>query len=152
MKLMLSRKCKYALQSVIYLATRLNTQPALLTEIADGLDIPSPFLSKIMQELVHGGIVTSRKGKGGGFLLKTALSELSLYDVVTVIDGADFLDQCILGFPDCNDEHPCLVHDDWARAKQILLAPFKEKTVAELKERFVARPDTVPGNRQGITS
>ncbi len=152
MKLLLSRSCEYALQAVIYLAIDPNDDPVLLRDLSKTLDIPSPFLGKILQQLAHNGIISSQKGKGGGFSLNKSLDKMSLYDIVSVMDGADFLDQCILGFTDCSDENPCLIHNEWRKAKNILQIAFKEKSMADLKKRYIKTHQTgnTPEQRKHI--
>ncbi|MEW6510383.1 MAG: RrF2 family transcriptional regulator [Bacteroidota bacterium] len=132
MSLIFSKSCEYGLQAVLYLARQTGEQPVLLRDIADRLDIPYHFLSKVLQTLTRDGIVVSFKGTNGGFLLGQSPTDIALIDIVRAVDGDKFLDNCVLGFPACADRTPCPVHDQWKRAKEIILAFLRKKTLAEL--------------------
>jgi Rrf2 family protein len=109
----------------------MNT-PVLQRDISSALNIPQHFLGKILQTLARHDIVTSQKGKSGGFLLKRSPKEFSLYDIVQVIDGSSFLDSCVLGFPGCSDDYPCPVHDRWIETKKDIIKIFKERSIEQL--------------------
>lgn len=55
-----------------------------------------------------------------------------LIDIVRAVDGESSLDGCVLGFPACRDQTPCPVHDQWKRAKEVILTMLQKKTLAEL--------------------
>jgi Rrf2 family protein len=134
MAIFLSRSCEYALQAVMYLATKSRNTPVLQRDISSALNIPQHFLGKILQTLTRHDIVTSQKGKSGGFFLKRSPKEFSLYDIVQVIDGSSFLDRCVLGFVGCSDDNPCPVHDEWMDAKKDIIKIFKEKNIKQLSD------------------
>lgn len=130
--MMFTKSCEYALQSVIYLASQPPDIPIRQFQISQALHIPNHFLGKILQLLTRHGILSSRKGKTGGFLLNGSPEEMSLYRIVQTVDGETFLDDCVLGFPGCRDENPCPVHFEWTSAKREILHMLKEKNIAEL--------------------
>ena len=66
-------------------------------EISEKLNIPSPFLSKISQKLVKKGVISSIKGKGGGFFLTKENLKMSLFDVVLIFENEDVISKCVLG-------------------------------------------------------
>ena len=78
--------------------------------MASDLDIPYPFLSKIMQQLSKSKIVSSTKGRNGGFYLSAENRKRPLVDVVICIEGDNVFKNCILGLPDCSDINPCVLH------------------------------------------
>jgi Rrf2 family transcriptional regulator, iron-sulfur cluster assembly transcription factor len=132
MSVFLSKSCEYGLQAVLYLSHKSTDEPIALHNISENLDIPRHFLSKILQSLAHDGIVVSQRGLRGGFMLAKPASEITISDLIRSVDGTDFMDECILGFPGCNAGSPCPVHDSWKSAKDILLQVFQRKTIAEL--------------------
>ncbi|MEW5815114.1 MAG: Rrf2 family transcriptional regulator [Spirochaetota bacterium] len=134
--MLLSRSCEYALQAVIFLSSQPTKSPLLQKHISDALKIPSSFLGKILQNLSHHNIVASKKGKSGGFFISASPENLTLYDVVVIMDGSTFLDKCILGFPGCHDKCPCPVHHKWIKIKTVILQMLKEKTVGELSKKI----------------
>ncbi|MDA2933032.1 Rrf2 family transcriptional regulator [Acidobacteria bacterium AH-259-D05] len=136
MPIIFSRTCEYALQAVLYLASQPPDTPILQRDISRALNIPTHFLGKVLQLLSRSGLVISRKGKTGGFLLARAPKNISLHDIVEAIDGTDFLDACILGFPGCGDDSPCPVHSKWKPAKQIILQMLENSSVEALSKEL----------------
>lgn len=108
MNMFFSRASSYGILTVIYLALTVDNGPRPIRMIAEGLDIPSAFLSKIVQTLVQQGIVFSRKGPGGGVQLAYSPKELTLGQVVVAIDGVDYRSKCLLGMPKCSARSQCL--------------------------------------------
>lgn len=110
-----SKKCEYGLQAVLYLAAQDKEPLCSAEEIAGKLNIPKEFTSKILQDLTEKGIITSRKGRVGGFKLSADASELKLIDIVEAIDGLDIFKNCIMGYQNCNGDKKCPVHNEWTK-------------------------------------
>lgn len=100
---MLSMKVKYALQALLYLA-RNKSRPGniLSAEIAAENDIPKKFLDAILVELRKGGILTAKKGRGGGYALNQPDSRITVGQVIGILETPGPL-PC--GRP--ASEHPC---------------------------------------------
>jgi len=147
--MLFSKSCEYAIQAMLYLAYKeKGGQPVLLREISDSLRIPHHFLNKVLQQLTREGILVSLRGVSGGFSLGRHGSEITLGDVVKAIDGDRFLGECMLGFPECADKNPCPVHDQWKRAKQIILNIISTKSVAELSKEMDGKLDFIHDMRK----
>lgn len=132
MPVIFSKSCEYAIQAVLYIAKRADTRPIHLKEMATALNIPLHFLSKILQTLVRYEVIQSYKGQNGGFVLARPATEIILNDIVLAIDGTAFLTHCVLGFPGCQDEHPCPVHEEWKAAKEVIHSMVTERTINDL--------------------
>ena len=126
-----SKTVGYALQTIIYFSNQPFKKPILQKEIANTLDIPHHYLGKILQPLTKSGIVGSKTGAFGGFYLAKPANEIVLCDIVTIFEGADYFNNCVLGFPGCDDDTPCPVHKEWSSAMVIIQRFMKEHTVAE---------------------
>ena len=147
--MLFSKSCEYAIQALLYLAHKEEEgQPVFLREISDSLRIPHHFLNKVLQQLTREGILVSLRGVAGGFSLGRHGSEITLGDVVKAIDGDQFLGECVLGFPGCADKTPCPVHDQWKRAKQIILNIMSTKSVAELSKEMDGKLDLIQDMRK----
>lgn len=93
---------------MIYLAVNHQENSNIgIKKISKDLDLPSPFLGKILQNLVKEGMLSSTKGPHGGFSLKKDPNDISMYDIVKVIDGESVFEDCFLGLKICeeNPEH-----------------------------------------------
>ncbi len=131
---MLSSTCKYALRAVLYLAVNAaDGQKIGIKQISKDLEIPSPFLGKILQTLAKHRLLTSTKGPNGGFGLGTPPEEIMLMDVVEIIDGLDNFNRCVIGVKYCAEqESPCALHSRYARLRDEIKEMFNSETVAQL--------------------
>jgi Rrf2 family protein len=84
---MLSNTCKYAIRSVIYLSINAKENQKIgIKKISEELDIPTPFLGKILQSLARQKLLTSTKGPHGGFGMGKDPSEITLMNIVEIVD------------------------------------------------------------------
>jgi Rrf2 family protein len=132
MSLIFSRPCEYALQAVLYLALQPPEQMITIKDLAKKLDIPSPFLAKILQNLSRQGLLASLKGPSGGFTLAVPAKEITLLRIVEAIDGRELFEKCVLGFPECSGKNPCAVHESWARLRENVREMLMRKNVAQM--------------------
>jgi Rrf2 family protein len=131
---MLSNTCKYAVRSLIYLGKFSSDGTKIgIKKIASDLNIPTPFLGKILQNLVKQKILLSTKGPNGGFSLGKKTSDVSLYDIVRIVDGEDFFKNCLIGLQPCSThtdtEKPCPVHSQFSPIRAQLLQFYQETTL-----------------------
>jgi len=84
---MISKKTTYGLQAVIILAKRYDSGPVLITDLAREGRIPKKFLEAILLELRKEGILNSKKGKGGGYVLAKAPQDISVGDIIRNLEG-----------------------------------------------------------------
>ena len=143
MAILFSKACQNALQAAIFLAAQPVGSPVLQRDIATALDLPQPFLGKVLQLLSRRGLVRSVKGRYGGYVLNQPAGRISLYDIVEAIDGPFFLEYCVLGFPGCNDASPCPVHPQWKQAKGIILGLLEDATLEELSPGIEPKLDLI---------
>lgn len=108
-----SAATKYAIRAVCHLAHLAPDERGQVREVAEALDIPQAFLSKILQDLAKKGILTSAKGPGGGFQLNCSPSETNLYSLVEAVEGPAPEGDCLLGLSLCSDDTKCPMHDAW---------------------------------------
>jgi Rrf2 family transcriptional regulator, iron-sulfur cluster assembly transcription factor len=135
MTVIFSKKCEYGMQAVLYLAAREKGTLVSAEEISKILKIPREFVSKILQSLRESGLISSSKGKSGGFSLAKPASRIKLIDVVSAIDGLDMFDSCVLGFPECSPTHPCPVHETWGTLRTQAYNMLTSVTIDKLKEK-----------------
>ena len=111
----------------------------MLDKLTDQANLPREFLAKIFRQLVEGGVLTSAKGPGGGFSLAKPAHEVSLLNVIEIIDGGHQIDGCVVGLARCNDHMPCPQHDLFKPIRQRLRAYLSTTTLADtaasLKEK-----------------
>ena len=135
-RLVFSRQCEYALQALLYMATKPDGDHTSIKELASRLEIPYHFLGKILQSLTHKGLLLSHKGPTGGFALGMPGEDITLLHIVEAVDGVDFVHTCIIGFPDCSGDHPCAVHDQWSVLREGLYKMLAGKNINQLAQEM----------------
>ena len=130
---MLSKTTEYALRSIVYIAMAdAEGKRVGIKEIANELELPTHFTGKILQDIVRKGVIASIKGPHGGFFLHRPASEISLLEVISIIDGLEAFRKCGMGMKQCSDMHPCPLHDEIKVYRNHLLQVFREKTIQSL--------------------
>ena len=129
-----SNACAYAIRAMSRLAAIRPDGYVLLDELCAGGDLPRHFVAKILQDLVRHGLLVSAKGRGGGFALARDADQITLFDIVEVMDGTDALKQCVVGMERCDDDQPCPQHDQWKHLRKQIRDFLTGTTVAQMSE------------------
>lgn len=145
---MLSNTCKYAIRAVIYLAVNKGDEKKIgIKEISKELDIPTPFLGKILQTLAKQKLLTSTKGPHGGFGLTSTFKDISLLNIVEIIDGMDAFDNCLIGMNSCKANHKnsleCPVHSQFHEVRSKMLELFKTETIGRIMDNMTVKGDLI---------
>ncbi|CAN5289338.1 Rrf2 family transcriptional regulator [soil metagenome] len=134
---MFSQKCKYAIRTILYLASKCKDEEKKdLKKLSEALKIPTPFLGKILQELVPKKIISSVKGPNGGFYLTEQNLQLPVIKIIEAIDGLAMFEACGLGLETCSDKHPCPIHNDFKIVRDHLRNTFSNQTIQELAKEI----------------
>jgi Rrf2 family protein len=133
---MISNTCKYGIRAVIYIALNSKGVEKIgIKKISDDLDLPGPFLGKIMQLLAKHKILHSIKGPNGGFSLAKPANEISLYDIVKIIDGTDVFNECLIGVKICMNnpahEELCPFHEASHQLRDELKTLFQTQSIGD---------------------
>lgn len=134
---MLSNTCKYGIRALVYIAvSSKNGEKIGIKKISGDLNLPMPFLAKILQSLAKQKILNSSKGPHGGFSLVRDPRDISLLEVVKAIDGEDVFSKCVLHNDNCKSiDHTkvaCTLHEDYVKARHRIEKLFDGKTVQNL--------------------
>ncbi len=138
---MLSNTCKYALRSIIYIGMKSSPKKMInVKTISSELDVPMQFLSKILQVFVRKGILYSGKGPAGGFRFQMNPYEVTLYDIVKIVDGEDMFTSCVVGTHPCisvdNEQDKCPVHDEYSAIRKDITDFFQKETIGNIVDNF----------------
>lgn len=109
---MLTKKSKYALKALLSLAESYGKGPILISELAEKEHIPKKFLELILLDLKNCGILQSKKGKGGGYMLGRSPDQITFGQVIRLLDGPLAPLPCVSQTAyhkceECVDEHSC---------------------------------------------
>lgn len=115
---MFSKSCEYAIRSVIFLAEAPDNHLNSLAVIAAEIDSPVAYTAKILQQLSSVKIISSTKGKSGGYYIeKKKLNKILLSQIVDAIDGDSIYTGCALGLKECSNINPCPLHEKFKRIR-----------------------------------
>lgn len=136
---MLSKKTKYGLKALTYLANQEDSKkPVQIAEISKSENISQKFLESILLSMRKRGMLGSKKGKGGGYYLIKEPSEILMTDVIRILEGPIAMLPCVsLNFyekcDDCPDENACSVHKLMIQVRDSTLQIFRNTTLEDLK-------------------
>lgn len=137
---MLSNSCRYGIRAVIYLASQpLSIGKTGIKKISSDLELPPPFLAKILMQLARHKILSSSKGPHGGFSLLKDPKKITLLDIVNTIDGYDVFTNCVMHNGSCEgvekEKRHCPLHEDYEKTRADLINLFSNKTIFDLVQR-----------------
>jgi len=112
------------------LLTKSLDEPLTVQSMANRGQIPPAYLSKLLQGLTRGGLVTSQRGVGGGYLLTRRPSEITLADIVNVVEPLQRITRCPLGIS--GHMTLCPLHRKLDQALAMVEQAFRETTLDDL--------------------
>lgn len=125
---MFSQKVEYALRAVVCLASQ---SPRTVEQIARATLVSQAYLAKVVQELVHAGILRSQRGVGGGISLAKTPAELTVLEVVNAVDPIARIERCPLGLA-AHGVNLCPLHKRLDQALASVEQAFRSTTLAEI--------------------
>ena len=128
----LTRAGEYAVRCVLYLSRHEKGMVISRGQIAEHMEIPDQFLSKIGQQLSRAGIIDIIQGAKGGFRMSVSPDELTLLAVIEAVIGEIYLNDCILHPDGCRRNPTCAIHLIWQNARKKLRETLAESTFARL--------------------
>ncbi len=140
---MLSKKSKYAIKALLALAEHGAEEPMRIADIAEQESLPQKFLELILLDLRNAGVVQSRKGKGGGYLLARPADRIMLGQVVRLFDGPLAPVPCAsqtayVPCEDCADEATCGVRIAMKEVRDATAKILDHTSLAMIRRRQAA--------------
>ena len=134
---MLSKKTKYGIKALTYIARRTDNEPVQIATIAKSENISQKFLESILLTLRKSGFLGSKKGKGGGYYLLKDPKDIKMASVMRILEGPIAMVPCVsLNFyekcDDCPDENACAVHNLMIEVRDSALNIFNNKSLSDL--------------------
>lgn len=131
--ILFSRTGRYALQAMSCMAKHPLGYPLKIEEVSWAGQIPSAYLAKIFQGLVRVGLLTSRRGPRGGYVLKKDPSTVSLLDIINATDSMEHspLTHCVVGLGRCQNTNPCNFHTLWTQTTRKIKERLEKTSLKE---------------------
>jgi Rrf2 family cysteine metabolism transcriptional repressor len=131
-----STKCHYAIKALVRLAVVDGKAPVRARDIAAYGDIPLKYLEQVMHDLRQAGLVTSRRGKDGGYLLARDPAQITFSMVRAVVDGS----AGGVGRMPGGDQAEALVAPVWQEVRRAVRAVLDAATIADAAARAASSP------------
>ena len=139
----LSTKGRYGVRLMIDLATRYGEGPILLREIAKREEISEKYLSNLVNPLKATGLVEATRGVHGGYVLAKPPDEITMQEIVEVLEGPFCLVDCVEKPAACNKTARCIAHDLWKETAEGMARVLKKYTLADMAARQKAKRDSL---------
>lgn len=128
----LSTKARYASRAMIELALHYQEGPLQLKEISRKQDISEKYLDQIMSPLRAKGYVYTHKGSQGGYCLAKHPDEITLYQIIQVVEGSLAPVACLDNPQSCPRVEICVTRDVWMRLKNRIIEELRSVTLGDL--------------------
>jgi Rrf2 family protein len=147
----LSKKAKYGLRALLYLAREQGRGPILISELAEQERIPKKFLEQILLELKNRGVLQSKMGKGGGYFLNKSPRTVALGQIIRYFDGplapvpcvsVNYYSHC----EECRDEASCAIRLVMKDVRDAIAVILDGTSLAEAMERSTNAAKEASGN------
>ncbi|MCB0668965.1 MAG: Rrf2 family transcriptional regulator [Saprospiraceae bacterium] len=133
---MFSKSCEYAIRAVLFLASFPVGELFGVEQLAEKLQVPRHFLAKILQQLSRNRLISSSKGRNGGFFLSEANRKETLIAVIECIEGPAVFTNCVLGLEKCSNANPCPYHHVVAPLRDEFHSLLKNETIEDSARRI----------------
>jgi len=128
----LNTTSQYAIRIMTHIVQNQTQKLFNAKVISDILDIPYKYMTKIMSQLVEANIITSTRGREGGYALAKSPSSIHIVDLLEAVKECLHGKDCLLGVGLCSETKKCALHDNWEVPKKSILSMFKDTTLADL--------------------
>ncbi len=133
MKIVPTRRADYGVRALINLAQN-HPGGQAAPAISKDMDIPVGFLRQVLQELGRGGLVNSQPGRTGGYALAKEPETITLFDIISALEGPGDEPACALDGGPCHWDRACAIHWVWMAARESFTDKLKSATLAQIAQ------------------
>jgi len=131
----LSTKIRYGVRAMIDIGSHCSDRPVPLTDVSRRQDVSAKYLEAIMPSLKAAELVRSVKGPGGGYMLARKPGEITLYDILSALEGPACLVDCVNQPGSCRGQSDCVSSDVWKNLSHLINSNLRSVTIGELIDR-----------------
>lgn len=128
----ITRASDYAIRVILFLCSQPSDKYFIRGELSTACNIPDTFLGKLLQHLVKSDILMSERGKRGGFKLKKDPSDITLYDIITSVEGGIEINECLTDTSFCSVHSSCSLHNALNTIRDNIINELKSYTIKQL--------------------
>ncbi|MFH1129817.1 MAG: Rrf2 family transcriptional regulator [Pseudomonadota bacterium] len=131
----ISTRSRYALRAMLELALRKGDGPVLMQDIADEQEVSRKYLDAIFTSLKATGLVRSKRGVGGGYLLAKDPTQIKIGDILRALEGPISLVDCVGDDTLCSRSKVCVTREIWDEIGQAIERILDDMTLADLVDK-----------------
>lgn len=125
----------HALRAMAYLAAHPQDDATLGRELAEKIQVPAHYLTKVLATLSRAGLLSASRGARGGYRLARAPREIPLLEIVEPFEGKRVRPGCLLEpGRSCGDDAACSAHEAWSKVKTTYLGFLERTSLADIQE------------------
>ncbi|MEO1023645.1 MAG: Rrf2 family transcriptional regulator [Bacteroidota bacterium] len=129
---LLSQGTQYAISALIVISKNPDGGAISAAELAKSLDCPAAYLSQILSKLKPSGVIKSQRGLNGGVYLGRPTHDITVYEVITAIDGDSFFNSCFMGIEGCGSIEACPFHHIWSIEREKIKEWLQTTTFSDI--------------------
>lgn len=126
---MISSAARYGIRTLLHIASNADKGIITTAEISERQRIPRAFLAKVVEQLVHAGLLTSQRGAHGGLSLARPVHKINLLEIVEAIDGPIAKTPCAIRREQCICNRNCPIYEGWEIVKNDFASLLKTHTL-----------------------
>lgn len=127
----LHKTTEYAIRILIHVGKH-GSKPLSTQRLHEALGIPYKYLGRLMTTLTKNGFLQVQKGKFGGYQLAPNPKDIRMIQVISIFEGHDLFERCLLGMDGCSKQNPCPIHRHWDPIRTTLKMKFNKLSLKDL--------------------
>ncbi|MDP4090336.1 MAG: Rrf2 family transcriptional regulator [Bacillota bacterium] len=131
----LSTKGRYGVKAMVNLAIHYGEEPVSIKSISDSEGISEYYLEQLFGPLRKAGLIKSTRGAQGGYILNKSPEEITVADIIQVLEGPIEISECIDGIP-CSNEDGCATRLLWEKIKRSIDSVLETTTLFDIVEDY----------------
>lgn len=131
----ISTKGRYGLRTLMDISIHQTKGPVNLNDIAERQGISAKYLWQIVNLLKTAGFVRGTRGPKGGYILIRNPADITMLDVIQVLEGPISLVECVDDADFCDRMEQCVAHTVWTDVSQVIRGALQKITLAEILRR-----------------
>lgn len=145
MAIRISTKGRYGLRALIDLALNTTGKPVLLADIAGRQGLSKRYLERLFTSLRSGGVIRSVRGASGGYILNRDPVDISVSEVLEILEGPIKPVDCILNRRICTRQVHCVTHDLWEDLGEVIRERLAHVTLEDLRQKQIEASNAESG-------
>jgi Rrf2 family protein len=137
----LSTRVRFGLRIMLQIAAEQGERPVFSRRIALTQGISEAYVDQILLPLRTGGLLTSQRGRSGGYRLAKSASEISTLDILQALEGKIALADCVDNPATCGHADTCVAHRVWTKMTNSLRESLESTTLAQLRDQEIKLKD-----------